>query len=116
MHYIKPKNPSFPPPSHVFLKTFPLPPPSSPISFVKGTMNATPEGVTCQRWDSQFPHNHSFLPEHFKCKNLTENHCRNPDGADYPWCFTTDPKQRIAKCTHIPRCDAEAKRKTGKVL
>uniref|UniRef100_A0A8C8DXZ8 Hepatocyte growth factor a n=1 Tax=Oryzias sinensis TaxID=183150 RepID=A0A8C8DXZ8_9TELE len=78
----------------------------------QGTMNATPEGVTCQRWDSQFPHNHSFLPEHFKCKNLTENHCRNPDGADYPWCFTTDPKQRIAKCTHIPRCDAEAKRKT----
>lgn len=34
----------------------------------QGTMNATPEGVTCQRWDSQFPHNHSFLPEHFKCK------------------------------------------------
>uniref|UniRef100_A0A3P9N0Y2 Kringle domain-containing protein n=1 Tax=Poecilia reticulata TaxID=8081 RepID=A0A3P9N0Y2_POERE len=34
----------------------------------RGTMNVTPEGVTCQRWDSQFPHNHSFLPVNFKCK------------------------------------------------
>uniref|UniRef100_A0A3Q2NV28 Hepatocyte growth factor a n=1 Tax=Fundulus heteroclitus TaxID=8078 RepID=A0A3Q2NV28_FUNHE len=74
----------------------------------RGTTNVTPEGVTCQHWDSQFPHNHSFLPVNFKCKDLRENYCRNPDGADYPWCFTTDPNQRIAKCTHIPRCDAEA--------
>ncbi|XP_037552101.1 hepatocyte growth factor-like [Nematolebias whitei] len=73
----------------------------------RGTMNVTPEGVTCQRWDSQFPHNHSFLPQNFKCKDLQENYCRNPDGADYPWCFTTDPNLRIAKCTHISRCDAE---------
>lgn len=34
----------------------------------RGTMNVTPEGVICQRWDSQFPHNHSFLPHNFKCK------------------------------------------------
>ncbi|XP_070848307.1 hepatocyte growth factor-like [Chaetodon trifascialis] len=77
----------------------------------RGTMNVTPEGVTCQRWDSQFPHNHSFLPQNFKCKDLRENYCRNPDGADFPWCFTTDPNQRIANCTHIPRCDAEATQK-----
>ncbi|XP_058479494.1 hepatocyte growth factor a [Solea solea] len=83
----------------------------------RGTMNVTPEGVTCQRWDSQFPHNHSFLPQNFRCnscvcdRDLRENYCRNPDGADYPWCFTTDPNQRIANCTHIPRCDAEATQK-----
>ncbi|XP_068163054.1 hepatocyte growth factor-like [Antennarius striatus] len=77
----------------------------------RGTMNVTPEGVTCQRWDSQFPHNHSFLPRNFKCKDLRENYCRNPNGAHYPWCFTTDPNQRIANCTHIPRCDAEAMQK-----
>nr|XP_054595709.1 hepatocyte growth factor a isoform X2 [Nothobranchius furzeri] len=83
----------------------------------RGTMNVTPEGVTCQRWDSQFPHNHSFLPQNFKCnscvcsRDLRENYCRNPDDADYPWCFTTDPNQRRAKCTHIPRCDAEATQK-----
>lgn len=34
----------------------------------RGTMNVTPEGVTCQRWDSQFPHLHFFLPDNFKCK------------------------------------------------
>ncbi|CAG01898.1 unnamed protein product [Tetraodon nigroviridis] len=72
----------------------------------RGTMNVTPEGVTCQRWDSQFPHSHSFLPNSYKCKGLRENYCRNPDGAEYPWCFTTDPNQRRANCTHIPRCDA----------
>ncbi|XP_039648438.1 hepatocyte growth factor a isoform X1 [Perca fluviatilis] len=83
----------------------------------RGTMNVTPEGVTCQRWDSQLPHNHSFLPQNFKCnlcmcfRDLSENYCRNPDGADYPWCFTTDPNQRIANCTNIPRCDAEATQK-----
>uniref|UniRef100_A0A8C9Y544 Hepatocyte growth factor a n=1 Tax=Sander lucioperca TaxID=283035 RepID=A0A8C9Y544_SANLU len=77
----------------------------------RGTMNVTPEGVTCQRWDSQSPHTHSFLPQNFKCKDLRENYCRNPDGADYPWCFTTDPNQRIANCTNIPRCDAEATQK-----
>ncbi|KAF7664240.1 hypothetical protein LDENG_00184000 [Lucifuga dentata] len=77
----------------------------------RGTMNVTPKGVTCQRWDSQFPHNHSFIPQNFKCKDLRENYCRNPNGADYPWCFTTDPNQRTANCTHIPRCDAEATQK-----
>ncbi|KAK2859015.1 hypothetical protein Q5P01_003635 [Channa striata] len=77
----------------------------------RGTMNVTPEGVTCQRWDSQFPHNHSFVPQNFKCKDLRENYCRNPNGADYPWCFTTDPNQRIANCTHIPRCDADGTQK-----
>uniref|UniRef100_A0A3B3ZIC6 Kringle domain-containing protein n=1 Tax=Periophthalmus magnuspinnatus TaxID=409849 RepID=A0A3B3ZIC6_9GOBI len=34
----------------------------------RGTTNVTPEGVSCQRWDSQFPHKHSFLPENYKCK------------------------------------------------
>ncbi|XP_040031192.2 hepatocyte growth factor a isoform X1 [Gasterosteus aculeatus] len=83
----------------------------------RGTMNVTPEGVRCQRWDSQSPHNHSFLPQNFRCnfrmcyRDLRENYCRNPDGADYPWCFTTDPSQRTANCTHIPRCDAEATEK-----
>ncbi|KAM6896809.1 hepatocyte growth factor-like [Lycodopsis pacificus] len=77
----------------------------------RGTMNVTPEGATCQRWDSQSPHNHAFLPQNFKWKDLRENYCRNPDGADYPWCFTTDPNQRIANCSNIPRCDAEATQK-----
>uniref|UniRef100_A0A6Q2XRU5 Hepatopoietin-A n=1 Tax=Esox lucius TaxID=8010 RepID=A0A6Q2XRU5_ESOLU len=71
----------------------------------RGTVSVTPSGVTCQRWDSQFPHNHSYSPQNYKCKDLTENYCRNPDGAEIPWCFTVDPNQRRAFCTHIPRCE-----------
>lgn len=36
MHYIKPKNPSFPSAFSFLLQNTPFPPPSSPISFVKG--------------------------------------------------------------------------------
>ncbi|XP_059895105.1 LOW QUALITY PROTEIN: hepatocyte growth factor-like [Gadus macrocephalus] len=78
----------------------------------RGTVSMTPRGLTCQRWDSQFPHNHSYLPQNYKCRDLRENYCRNPDGSDYPWCFTTDPHQRRASCTQIPRCDAVAPQKT----
>uniref|UniRef100_A0A8C6U9B6 Hepatocyte growth factor a n=1 Tax=Neogobius melanostomus TaxID=47308 RepID=A0A8C6U9B6_9GOBI len=78
----------------------------------RGTMNLTSEGVSCQHWDAQFPHKHSFLPQNYKCKDLRENYCRNPDGSDQPWCFTTDPNQRRANCTHIPRCGAETSQET----
>ncbi|KAM6985866.1 hepatocyte growth factor a [Aplochiton taeniatus] len=74
----------------------------------RGLINTTPAGVTCQRWDSQFPHSHSYTPQNYNCKDLKENYCRNPDESDYPWCFTTDPNQRIAFCTHISRCDADS--------
>ncbi|CAB1346166.1 unnamed protein product, partial [Coregonus sp. 'balchen'] len=70
----------------------------------RGNVSVTPSGVTCQRWDSQFPHNHSYSPQNYKCKN----YCRNPDGAEIPWCFTTDPNQRLAFCTNIPRCETES--------
>uniref|UniRef100_A0AAR2JRJ4 Hepatopoietin-A n=1 Tax=Pygocentrus nattereri TaxID=42514 RepID=A0AAR2JRJ4_PYGNA len=73
----------------------------------RGTVNVTPSGVACQRWDSQFPHNHSYTPQNYNCKDLRENFCRNPDGSEIPWCFTTDPKVRKALCTNIPRCKTE---------
>lgn len=69
-------------------------------------------------WCKKYSHEH----HHLSCslcicyRDLRENYCRNPDGADYPWCFTTDPNQRIANCTHIPRCDAEATQKIGNWL
>ncbi|XP_062928862.1 hepatocyte growth factor [Mobula hypostoma] len=73
----------------------------------RGTVNTTPSGIPCQRWDSQTPHRHTFIPEDYKCKDLNKNYCRNPDGAEAPWCFTTDPEIRIAYCFHIPRCEKE---------
>uniref|UniRef100_A0A674CC85 Hepatocyte growth factor n=1 Tax=Salmo trutta TaxID=8032 RepID=A0A674CC85_SALTR len=70
----------------------------------RGSVAVTPSGVICQRWDSQYPHNHSYVPQNYRCKDLRENNCRNPDGRDLPWCFTSDPKVRTAFCTNIPRC------------
>ncbi|XP_016099317.1 hepatocyte growth factor-like [Sinocyclocheilus grahami] len=70
----------------------------------RGTVGITPEGVTCQRWDAQFPHRHSYTPQNYLCKDLRENYCRNPDGRHLPWCFTTDPNVPVAFCINIPRC------------
>uniref|UniRef100_A0A3Q0T1F7 Hepatocyte growth factor n=1 Tax=Amphilophus citrinellus TaxID=61819 RepID=A0A3Q0T1F7_AMPCI len=70
----------------------------------RGTVDVTPTGLTCQRWDSQYPHNHTFLPEAYPCKDLRENYCRNPDGQEFPWCFTTDPRVRTMLCINIPQC------------
>ncbi|KAH0518335.1 Hepatocyte growth factor [Microtus ochrogaster] len=71
----------------------------------RGTTNTIWNGIPCQRWDSQYPHQHDVTPENFKCKDLRENYCRNPDGAESPWCFTTDPNIRVGYCSQIPKCD-----------
>ncbi|XP_029910495.1 hepatocyte growth factor [Myripristis murdjan] len=73
----------------------------------RGTVDVTPTGLTCQRWDSQYPHNHTFTPQAYRCKDLRENYCRNPDGQDFPWCFTTDPRVRTMFCTNIPQCGTQ---------
>lgn len=40
-------------------------------------------------------------------RDLQENYCRNPDGSEAPWCFTSLPTIRIAFCFHIRRCPDE---------
>ncbi|KAJ1109174.1 hypothetical protein NDU88_006538 [Pleurodeles waltl] len=70
----------------------------------RGRANFTSSGIPCQRWDSQTPHKHHFLPEKYGCKGLQENYCRNPDGSEAPWCFTTLPGMRVAFCFQIKRC------------
>ncbi|XP_035682665.1 plasminogen-like [Branchiostoma floridae] len=39
----------------------------------------------------------------FPNTELSENYCRNPDGWDRPWCYTTDPNIRWQVCD-IPGC------------
>ncbi|XP_068595517.1 hepatocyte growth factor [Brachionichthys hirsutus] len=73
----------------------------------RGTVDVTPTGLNCQRWDSQYPHNHTFPPEAYTCNDLRENYCRNPDGQEFPWCFTTDPRVRTMLCTNIPQCGTQ---------
>lgn len=34
----------------------------------RGRVNVTVSGIPCQRWDSQVPHKHHFVPEKYPCK------------------------------------------------
>ncbi|XP_063071523.1 hepatocyte growth factor-like protein [Engraulis encrasicolus] len=76
----------------------------------RGKVNETTSGIACQRWESQTPHPHPFFPQTYECKGLEENYCRNPDGSEAPWCFTSVPEMRTALCLQIKRCadDIEA--------
>ncbi|KAG6938174.1 macrophage stimulating 1, partial [Chelydra serpentina] len=70
----------------------------------RGKVNVTVSGIPCQRWDAQTPHQHHFRPEAYECKDLRENYCRNPDGSEAPWCFTSLPSMRVTFCFQIKRC------------
>uniref|UniRef100_A0A8C7XYQ0 Macrophage stimulating 1 n=1 Tax=Oryzias sinensis TaxID=183150 RepID=A0A8C7XYQ0_9TELE len=71
----------------------------------RGKVNETLSGIPCQRWNAQFPHEHPFHPNIYECKGLEENYCRNPDGSEAPWCFTSAPEMRTALCLQIKRCE-----------
>ncbi|XP_076026631.1 plasminogen [Genypterus blacodes] len=72
----------------------------------RGKIAATEGGFTCQRWDSQKPHNHGYIPSALPEKYLEENYCRNPDGDPRPWCLTTSTAKRWDFCS-IPHCTSE---------
>lgn len=65
----------------------------------RGQATITESGKTCQRWDSQSPHSHTYTSLEDQ-----ENYCRNPDNEGVgPWCYTTDPNVRWQSC-YIPVC------------
>ncbi|CAH1779946.1 unnamed protein product [Owenia fusiformis] len=75
----------------------------------KGFRAWTDEGYTCQRWDSQYPHKHSYT-DASKYPDATlgdaSNYCRNPgseEETEGPWCYTTNPDVRWRYCG-IPMC------------
>ncbi|XP_066288232.1 plasminogen-like [Branchiostoma lanceolatum] len=68
----------------------------------RGKVSVSKDGIPCQRWNSQTPHQHD-IPSRFPGTELNENYCRNPDGWDRPWCYTTDPNIRWQICD-IPGC------------
>ncbi|XP_019635202.1 PREDICTED: hepatocyte growth factor-like, partial [Branchiostoma belcheri] len=68
----------------------------------RGHVNTTDDGLVCQRWEDQTPHEHEFLD--LSIGGLSENYCRNPDDEKRPWCYTLDPSVRWQYCPVKP-CD-----------
>jgi len=66
----------------------------------RGGESVTLSGKQCQKWTEQEPHSHSFTPDNYPSGDLRENFCRNPDNAEGPWCYTTDPDKRWEYCLH----------------
>ncbi|XP_066288335.1 apolipoprotein(a)-like [Branchiostoma lanceolatum] len=70
----------------------------------RGTVSVTVTGKTCQRWDSQTPHEHDYMTKYgFPPPELEENYCRKTADFTEIWCFTTDPSTRWELC-NIPAC------------
>ncbi|XP_078693756.1 plasminogen-like [Branchiostoma floridae x Branchiostoma belcheri] len=72
-------------------------------AFYRGTVSMTNTGKTCQRWDSQTPHQHSKTPANYPTAGLEQNYCRNPGVERGVWCYTTDPGSRWEFCD-VPAC------------
>lgn len=76
----------------------------------QGTTSVTMNGKTCQAWSSNTPH--AKNPKASDNNNYPDgsmadakNYCRNPDGSNHVWCYTTDPNVRWEKCD-IPICSS----------
>jgi len=68
----------------------------------RGCQTRTRSGLLCQRWDSQSPHTPTHSPSNAPTAGLVSNYCRNPDGSDSIWCYTTDPATLWEYCDPLP--------------
>ena len=65
----------------------------------RGCQTTTRSGITCQKWSETEPHSHNRNAENNPDKGLGDhNYCRNPDGEDTIWCYTSDPGIRWEYC------------------
>ena len=71
----------------------------SPNRTYDGNISQTRDGLECQMWSSQSPHEHSFTPEQWPNSLGDHNKCREPEqkwlGA---WCYTTSADTRWDYC------------------
>ena len=68
----------------------------------RGCQTTTPSGRTCQAWDTQSPHGHSYTPANYPDAGLESNYCRDPGNDQKIWCYTTDPDTRWEYCDAMP--------------
>lgn len=70
-----------------------------------GYKQTTVSGEICQKWSSQYPHEHDRKPENFPYSGLGDhNYCRNPDNEpNGAWCYTVNVNQRWDICG-VQRC------------
>ena len=73
----------------------------------RGCQSTTRSGFMCQAWGLLTPHQHSHTPEANPGYGMADtpgygmasnNYCRNPNGEEQIWCYTTSPKQRWDYC------------------
>merc|ERR1719210_1491497 len=65
-----------------------------------GCQTKTISGRECQKWTVQSPHTNDLT------STGDHNYCRNPDGSDTIWCYTTDPGTRREYCEPLINLDA----------
>ena len=67
--------------------------------YYKGPVDVTEEGISCQAWAAQMPHQHNRQPTVYPILHESANYCRNAGGErDRPWCFTSSPKHLWQYC------------------
>ncbi|XP_046335927.1 inactive tyrosine-protein kinase transmembrane receptor ROR1-like isoform X3 [Haliotis rufescens] len=69
----------------------------------EGNVSKTKSGFTCQKWNSDTPHQHFFKSSRYPIVG-SHNYCRNPGNQEEgPWCFTTNGHVQKEVCA-IPKC------------
>ncbi|XP_077993943.1 uncharacterized protein LOC144447737 [Glandiceps talaboti] len=61
----------------------------------RGTVSSTRDGVACQAWSDQYPHEHDYG----SLVDGEHNYCRNPDGDENgAWCFQLSVDRPFGYC------------------
>lgn len=74
-----------------------------------GKRNCGLSGTTCQAWNQQTPHAHTYISADFPDVSIDDakNYCRDPAGSvGEPWCYTTNSSVLWEIC-EIPECSGK---------
>ena len=71
----------------------------------RGCQDTTRTGRACMKWTQQSPHTHDISTSKYPDAGIGDhNFCRNPDGEDTIWCYTTDSTKRWDYCDPLKAC------------